>query len=48
MDRMVMNVSFVSLPLLGLFVSAVIPYLQTRSRGAVVGATIGGLNTVVA
>jgi hypothetical protein len=48
LDRTVMNVSFVSLPLLGLLVGSVIPLPQTKSRAAVAGATIGGLNTVVA
>jgi TIR domain len=48
LDRTVINVSFVSLPLLGLLVGALIPHLQTKSRGAIAGATIGGLNTVVA
>jgi len=48
LERTVRDLSFFSVPLLGLIVGGVAGNLDTRFRGFAAGATIGGLNTLVA
>lgn len=48
LERAVRNISLISLPLIGLIVGAVVGDFDTRSLGGVAGATVGGLNTLLA
>ena len=47
LERTVAKIGYLSLPLLGLTVGAAFGDLGTRLRGAVAGATIGGLNNLL-
>jgi hypothetical protein len=48
LGRIVLRISFFSIPVIGLMVGAAIGKLDTWLRGAAAGAAIGGLNTIVA